>query len=138
MEPVDNPRSSEGHDVPRLAPHAIVADRLVSHENIPNRETRLPRKACIPRLIERHARNTPNALALLAGKEAITYAELEARSAALAGHLRSMGVGREVVVGICMDRSVAFVVAALGIMKAGGAYLPLDPNYPKSWLSSEL
>src|SRR5581483_11968390 len=52
------------------------------------------------------------------------------RSTALAAELRGLGVGRDVVVGICMKSSIAMIVGALGVLKAGGAYLPLDPTFP--------
>jgi amino acid adenylation domain-containing protein len=103
-----------------------------------DKETASNRRSFIPKLIEQQAHKTPSALAICAGKETLTYAELEARSGSLANHLRSIGVDREVVVALCLERSIAFVVGALGIMKAGGAYLPLDPAYPKNRLSAEL
>ena len=61
----------------------------------------------------------------------MTYAQLEARANQLAHHLQGLGVGPEVPVAICMDRSLEMVVGILGILKAGGAYVPLDPEYPR-------
>lgn len=87
-------------------------------------------EACVPQLVSRRAAETPGAIALAAGTDALSYGELEARANLLASHLRSLGVGRETVVGLCIDRSIAMVVGALGILKAGGAYLPIDPAYP--------
>ena len=78
---------------------------------------------------ERAARD-PHAAALVCGDTALTYAELETRSNQLAHHLISLGVGAEVCVGVCLSRSVELLVALLGVLKAGGAYLPLDPEYP--------
>ena len=69
------------------------------------------------------------------GDEALSYRELDRRSNQLAHHLRALGVGPEVVVGLCVERSPAMVVGVLGILKAGGAYLPLDPAYPADRLS---
>src|SRR5262249_10212822 len=66
--------------------------------------------------------------------EQVSYRELDQRANQLANHLQSLGVGPEVVVGICVERSVAMVVGLLGILKAGGAYLPLDAEYPRERL----
>ena len=62
--------------------------------------------------------------------ERLSYGELDVRSSRLAHHLRGLGVGPEVVVGLCIERSLAIPIGLLGILKAGGAYLPLDPAYP--------
>ena len=67
--------------------------------------------------------------------ERLSYGELDARSSRLAHHLRALGVGPEVVVGLCIERSLAMLVGLLGILKAGGAYLPLDPDYPPERLA---
>ena len=66
---------------------------------------------------------------------ALTYAQLDARANQLAHHLQSLGVGPEVVVGLCVERSLEMMVGLLGILKAGGAYLPLDPAYPPERLA---
>ena len=65
----------------------------------------------------------------------LTYRELNQRANQLAHHLQSLGVGPEVLVGICVERSIEMVVGMLGILKAGGAYVPLDPTYPAEWLA---
>ena len=93
-----------------------------------------PRNACIHHLFEEHAAATPNAIAVELGDERLTYAELNAKANRLAHHLKRMGVGPEVVVGLCMDRSTDLTVALLAILKADGAYLSLDPEYPKERL----
>ncbi|HET7232709.1 MAG TPA: non-ribosomal peptide synthase/polyketide synthase [Longimicrobium sp.] len=76
------------------------------------------------------ARRAPEAVALLDGREAVTYGALERRAAALARHLRALGVGPETPVGLCMERTPELLIGVLGIWKAGGAYVPLDPSYP--------
>src|SRR5207249_10938019 len=65
----------------------------------------------------------------------VTYAELDRRANQLAHHLQALGVGPDVCVGICMERSLGLVVGLLGILKAGGAYMPLDPAYPPERLA---
>ena len=72
----------------------------------------------------------PDAVALDAGARTMTYAELDRRAEALAGHLQELGVGPDVLVGLSVERSPEMVVGLLAILKAGGAYLPLDPAYP--------
>ena len=78
---------------------------------------------------------TPDAVAVVFEDERLSYGELDARSSQLAHHLRALGVGPEVVVGLCIERSLAMLVGLLGILKAGGAYLPLDPDYPPERLA---
>nr|BDT34120.1 LLM class flavin-dependent oxidoreductase [Myxococcus sp. MH1] len=78
---------------------------------------------------------TPDAVAVAGDDATLTYAELDARSNALAWHLRAQGVGTETRVGLCVERSAAMVVAMLGVLKAGGAYVPLDPEYPRERLA---
>lgn len=89
----------------------------------------------IHRLFEAQAARTPEAIALVYEDEQLTYAQLNAGSNQLAHHLRSLGVGAETLVGVCTDRSIEMVIALLGVLKAGGAYLPLDPSYPSERLS---
>jgi acyl transferase domain-containing protein/non-ribosomal peptide synthetase component F len=88
----------------------------------------------VHRAFERQARTTPDAVALVAGEEGeeqMSYGELERRANRLAHHLRSLGVGPEVRVALCLARSPAMIVGLLAILKAGGAYVPLDPTYPR-------
>ena len=94
-----------------------------------------PAAQCIHQLFEEQVTRTPTATALAFGGERITYEELNRRANQLAHYLRELGVGPEVVVGICVERSIEMVVGLLGILKAGGAYLPLDPSYPLERLS---
>ncbi len=91
---------------------------------------RYPETEPLHRLIERRVQAQPQAVALLYGDEAWTYAELNARANRLAHRLIKLGVGPEVKVGIAAQRSPELVVGLLAILKAGGAYVPLDPDYP--------
>ncbi|MFD7406981.1 amino acid adenylation domain-containing protein [Streptomyces sp. NPDC059866] len=86
--------------------------------------------ALVPELTARCAVTSPVAVAVRCGEVALTYAELEARANRLARYLVTLGVGREVRVGLCLPRSVDMVVAELAVWKAGGAFVPLDPEYP--------
>ncbi len=81
------------------------------------------------------ATESPGALALTGEAKALTYGELDCRANRLASYLRSLGVGPDVLVGLCLPRSLEMVVGALGILKAGGAYVPLDPAYPPDRLA---
>ena len=90
-----------------------------------------PREKCIHELFEEQVERTPDAVALVFGEQRMTYSELNRKANQLAHYLRKLGVGPEVMVGICMERSLEMVVGLLGILKAGGAYVPLDPMYPK-------
>lgn len=69
-------------------------------------------------------------IALVSGDEVLTYAELDSRANRIAHRLRDLSVGRDTLVGFCLERSPNWIVSAFGILKAGAAYLPLDPGYP--------
>ncbi|MCU0685521.1 MAG: amino acid adenylation domain-containing protein, partial [Polyangiaceae bacterium] len=86
-------------------------------------------------LFEAQAESTPDAPALVADRERMTYAQLEWRANRLAHRLRDRGVGPEARVGICLERSTDLVVALLAVLKAGGAYVPLDPDLPPERLA---
>jgi amino acid adenylation domain-containing protein len=81
-------------------------------------------------LFDRQAERTPEAVAVSSGERRVTYGELRERSNRLAHHLRRLGVRAESAVGVCVGRSELLVEALLGALKAGGAYIPLDPSYP--------
>ncbi|MEV0728030.1 amino acid adenylation domain-containing protein [Polymorphospora sp. NPDC050346] len=86
-------------------------------------------------LVAAQVARRPDAVAASCAGERLTYRELDDRAARLARHLRAAGVGPEVLVGICVERSLASVVSVLGVLKAGGAYLPLDPENPAERLA---
>ena len=79
-----------------------------------------------------HAARTPDAIALVYEGERLSYGELDRRANRLAHHLRALGVGPEVPVGLCLERSVAMITGLLGILKAGGAYVALEPSLPSA------
>jgi len=108
-------------------------ERLVRGWN----ETRVeyPEQGCIHELIERQAEKTPGAMAVEFEGRTLTYGELNARANQLAHHLREVGVSRGERVGLCLERSVEMVVGLLGVLKAGAAYVPLDPSYPSERLA---
>ncbi|MGH2508012.1 MAG: AMP-binding protein, partial [Ktedonobacteraceae bacterium] len=89
----------------------------------------------IHELFETQAKNTPDAIALILGQDALSYGELNQRANRLAHYLCQQGVGPEVVVGICFERSLLLAVAVLAVLKAGGICLPLDPAYPQERLA---
>jgi natural product biosynthesis luciferase-like monooxygenase protein len=101
-------------------------------------DTALPhdREACVHQLIERQVARTPEAVALIHGGQELTYAALDRRANQLAHLLVARGVGPDVPVGVCLERSPELVVAVLAVHKAGGAYLPLDPAYPAQRLAA--
>jgi amino acid adenylation domain-containing protein len=98
-------------------------------------QTPFPKVETVAELVTFQAAATPDAIALASTKRVWSYRELDERASALADTLRTLGVGPEVVVGLCMPRSPVMVVGALAILKAGGAYLPLDPTYPAARLA---
>jgi amino acid adenylation domain-containing protein len=93
-----------------------------------------PDAQCIHGLFEAQVTRTPDAVAVICGDESLTYHELNRRANQVAHYLLALGVGPEAMVGLCIERSLAMVVGLLGILKAGAAYLPLDPTYPSERL----
>ena len=91
--------------------------------------------ATIPELFAAQAARTPDAVALVFDDQTLSYRELDIRANQLAHHLRALGAGPETIVGLCVERSFDMVIALLGILKAGAAYLPLDPDYPPERLA---
>ena len=89
---------------------------------------------CVHHLIEDQAKQKPDAVAVVYDDQQLTFQELNHRANQLAHHLQKLRVGPELSVGMFVERSIEMVVAVLGILKAGGVYVPLDPNYPKDRL----
>jgi amino acid adenylation domain-containing protein len=98
---------------------------------LPPARTVCTRRLCLPQLVHAAAALHPDAIALVGANGGLfNYGDLDRASSRLAGYLHALGVGPEVPVAICLDRSFDFVIAALAVWKAGGAYLPLDPAWP--------
>ncbi|NEP12737.1 MAG: amino acid adenylation domain-containing protein [Symploca sp. SIO2C1] len=90
-----------------------------------------PQDQCIHQLFEAQVKETPDAVAVVFGAQELTYRELNQRANQLAHHLQGLGITPETLVGICVERSVEMVVGLLGILKAGGVYVPLEHSYPQ-------
>jgi amino acid adenylation domain-containing protein len=94
-----------------------------------------PKDTPVHALFEAQVDAAPDAVALRFGDETLTYSELDRRANQVARYLQKLGVGPDVLVGLCVERSFAMAVGILGILKAGGAYVPLDPSYPTERLA---
>ncbi|WP_067460931.1 non-ribosomal peptide synthetase [Actinomadura macra] len=94
-----------------------------------------PAERCLHELVEDQADRTPAGVAVLSDGEAVTYLDLDERANRLAHYLRDLGAGPESLVGICVERGAEMAVAVLAVLKAGAAYLPLDPEYPADRLA---
>jgi len=94
-----------------------------------------PQNSCVHGLVEEQARHTPDSIAVVFDEQAVTYSQLDHQANALARHLQDLGVGPDIRVGVCVERSIDMVVTVLAVLKAGGAYVPLDPTYPQARLT---
>jgi amino acid adenylation domain-containing protein len=94
-----------------------------------------PLDVCVPQLVAKQAAATPEAVAIVAGATQMTYRELNQRANQLAHHLQTLGVGPNILVGLCVERSLDMVVGMLAVHKAGGTYVPLDPTSPTERLA---
>jgi amino acid adenylation domain-containing protein len=94
-----------------------------------------PYDKCVHELFEAQVERTPSAVAVVANDGQLTYAELNARANQLARFLRRFGTGPDALVGLCIDRSLEMIVGILGVLKAGAAYVPMDPTYPADRLA---
>ncbi|MCG3161078.1 MAG: Linear gramicidin synthase subunit D [Acidobacteria bacterium] len=97
-------------------------------------EADYPKDRCVHELFEDQVEQRPDAIAVCFEDQQLSYRELNRRANQLAHYLRKMGVGPESLVGVCVERSVEMIVAALGALKAGAAYVPMDPAYPEDRL----
>ncbi|WP_224248813.1 non-ribosomal peptide synthetase [Hyalangium gracile] len=102
------------------------------------RPVEAPRPACVHAWIEEQARRAPGAIAVSCEAGTLTYAELDARANALAWRLHTLGVGPDVPVLLYLERSLEQIIAVLGVLKAGGAYIPLDPEFNAARLNDVL
>ncbi|HEX5719734.1 MAG TPA: FkbM family methyltransferase, partial [Thermoanaerobaculia bacterium] len=114
-------------------PSAAESQQLLREWN--DTGTSYPEAPCLHELIAAQAERCPERVAVVCESESLTYAGLEAAAGRLAQRLAGLGVGPEVPVGICAERSLELVVGLLAILKSGGAYLPLDPAYPADRLA---
>jgi amino acid adenylation domain-containing protein len=121
-----------------VAEDSLVAERHQLLVEWNDTQTDTPTDKCIHHLFEEQVERFPDNIAAVFGEEQLTYRELNQRANQLAHHLQTLGVGPEVLVGLCVERSLEMVVGLLGILKAGGAYIPLDPNYPPERLAMML
>ncbi|MEH2026225.1 non-ribosomal peptide synthetase [Nostoc sp.] len=112
---------------------AAEEEELILQENNQNIDS--IHYKCIHSLFEEQVEKTPDAVALVYGKQDLTYRELNNRANQLAHYLQALGVKPEVRVGICVERSLQMIIGILAILKAGGAYVPLDPAYPSERLA---
>jgi len=98
-------------------------------------EADYPAHVTLVDLLEAQGERSPHAPAVIFGGQQLTYAELHGRANQLARYLRERDVGRDTLVGICLERSLEMVIGLLGILKSGAAYVPLDPAYPRERLA---
>uniref|UniRef100_UPI0009EC47EB non-ribosomal peptide synthase/polyketide synthase n=1 Tax=Pseudomonas sp. NBRC 111119 TaxID=1661034 RepID=UPI0009EC47EB len=127
---VDDPSQRVG-DLPMLEP--ALLHQVVHEWN--QTAVDYPLQQCVHTLIEAQVERTPDAPAVLFGARQLTYAQLDARANQLAHWLIARGAGPDSLVGICVDRSLEMVIGLLAILKAGAAYVPLDPEYPADRLA---
>src|ERR1051326_7180120 len=114
----------EAHSIGTLPLAELHGERLPDFSDLP-----------VSRLFENQVTTRPDAIALICENEQLTFTELNARANKLARHLQGRGLGRESIVGVCMDRSIEMAIAIFATLKAGAAYLPLDPEYPQERLA---
>jgi len=122
-------------DRPLTGVEGMDPAELARLETLSTNQANYPRDQRVDSLFTEVASARPRAIALSCGKEELSYGALEESANRLAHHLRSLGVGPEVGVGICLERSLELIVATLAVVKAGGFYVPLDRGYPAERLA---
>ena len=125
---VDHPESriSEFPNLPEQERHQVVVEWNGTERAYP--------LTCVHQMFEAQVTRTPDAIAITWGGQNLTYSEVNRRANQLAQYLRKRDVGPGALVGICMERSLEMIVGVLGTLKAGAAYVPLDPDYPQERL----
>jgi amino acid adenylation domain-containing protein/thioester reductase-like protein len=113
-------------ELPLLAPH----ERRLSLKDWNDTQVEYPLHLCLHQHIEAQARATPDRVAVRFEERQLTYGQLDRKANRLAHYLRSLGVGRDTIVAVCLERSLELPWALLGILKAGGTYLPIEPDLP--------
>jgi len=108
-------------------------ERQLEHWN--STQVEYPEKRLVHQLFEAQVAREPHAPAVIFENQVLSYAELNRRANQLAHTLRGLTIDSETLVGVCLERSVEMVVALMGIVKAGAAYVPLDPTYPPERLA---
>lgn len=121
-------------ELPLLGSH----ERTAILESINRTASSYPRHSSVPELFLEQAERTPDAIAAVFDQNSLTYRELASRAWRLARHLQKLGVKKESPVGLFMERSVDLVVAMLGILAAGGAYVPIDPDHPRKRIDMQI
>lgn len=125
----------------RAVSHAPMMSELERNQIVTewnDTERDFAKDECIHELFDAQVEKTPGAMSVVFEDRQLTYRELSDRANQLAHYLQKLGVGPEVLVGICLERSVEMIVAMLGILKAGGAYLPLDTTSPSACITGML
>ena len=126
-QPFDTEVSTQDELLADFAVSQSLCDWIDTHGSYPD--------ACVHELFEQQVVRDPEAVAVVFKERQLSYRELNQRANQIAHYLRKRGVGPERLVGVCLERSLEMVIALLGVWKAGGAYIPLDPAYPQDRLS---
>ncbi len=111
-----------------------ASERIQLLQNWNRTHVDYPQFECLPQMFEAQVEMTPDAIALSKGQETLRYGELNTRANQLARYLRTLDVRPGVVAGICLERSFEMVIALMAVLKTGGTYVPLDPEYPRDRL----